>query len=247
MTAGSLDDRRIPPVVAETVATATGRAERHDPVRPHTGGPAGNALLTAWVGVVLLVLFVAELVTLLDVQGLITWHVALGAVLIPPALAKTASTGWRIARYYTGNGSYRQAGPPPLVLRLLGPLVVLTTLALLASGVVLVVLGQGVSREPLAVVLGFRVDWITVHQASFIAWGAATGLHVLGRLVPAVRLVARRSGTDGRVPGSVLRGGVVLLGAAAAVVAAVLLVHADASWHQQLWQFGPHGQPPQLH
>src|SRR5437660_12665963 len=101
----------------DLLAQVTGRAHRDDAALPGTGGPAGNARLTAWTGLVLLVLFVAELVTLLDVHGLISWHVALGVLLIPPALLKTASTGWRIVRYYSGNRPYRQAGPPALFLR----------------------------------------------------------------------------------------------------------------------------------
>ena len=226
-----LGDRRIPVAVAETIAAATGRAERHDPVAARTGGPAGNALLSAWVGVVLLALFVAELLTLFDVHGLITWHVAIGALLIPPALAKTASTGWRIVRYYAGNRAYQHAGPPPLLLRVLGPLVVVTTLALLASGVVLVALGQDASRQTLMAFLGFRADWITVHQAAFIGWAAATGLHVLGRLLPALRLVGGRIRGGSTVPGTALRIGMLALATATAVLAAVLLVRADGSWH----------------
>src|SRR5215471_16465349 len=135
------------PVVAE----ATGRTHRHDEALPG-GGPAGNARLTAWVGLVLLALFAAELVTLLDVRGLVSWHVAVGIALIPPALVKTGSTGWRIVRYYTGNRPYRRAGPPPLLLRVLGPLVVLTTLAVLGTGVLLLVVGAGASLHPLLTV-----------------------------------------------------------------------------------------------
>ena len=131
---------------AEALETAIGRGHRTDPVLPRSGGPAGNASLTAWTGLVLLVLFLAELVTLLDVRGLISWHVALGALLVPPALLKTATTGWRIARYYAGSAAYRTAGPPPLALRLLGPLVVLSTLAVLGSGVALVLVGETSSR-----------------------------------------------------------------------------------------------------
>lgn len=176
-------------MIRDALATALGRERRADPVLPRTGGPSGNARLTAWTGLVLLVLFLAELVTLLDVRGLISWHLALGVLLVPPALLKTATTGWRIARYYAGNAAYRSAGPPPLVLRVLGPLVVLTTLALLGSGVVLVLVGDVAGRQALLTVVGQRVDWITVHQAAFVVWGVATGLHVLARTVPAWQLV----------------------------------------------------------
>jgi hypothetical protein len=41
----------------DAVAEATGRHRRRDPVRPVTGGPAGNARLTAWLGALLLTLF----------------------------------------------------------------------------------------------------------------------------------------------------------------------------------------------
>ena len=131
--------------VTETLTEAIGRETRDNPVLPVTGGPAGNVLLTAWTGLVLLGLSLAELLTLFDVQGLISWHVALGALLIPPAVMKTASTGWRMSRYYLGSPTYRRAGPPPLLLRLLGPLVVVSTLGLLATGTLLVTLGVGVA------------------------------------------------------------------------------------------------------
>src|SRR5690349_19801876 len=128
--------------VAGTLAEATGREARDNPVLPGSGGPAGNSLLTAWTALVLLVLSVGELLTLLDVHGLISWHVALGALLVPPAAMKTASTTWRFASYYLGRTPYRQAGPPPLLMRLLGPLVVVSTLGLLGTGVLLVLLGE---------------------------------------------------------------------------------------------------------
>ncbi|HET8601017.1 MAG TPA: hypothetical protein VFL99_11880 [Segeticoccus sp.] len=214
----------------EAAAAAVGQSERHDPVRAGTGGPAGNALITAWVGLVLFALFLAELVTLLDVRGLISWHVAIGALLVPPALVKTASTGWRIVRYYRGNPDYERAGPPPLLLRLLGPMVVVSTLALLTTGVLLIVFGQDTSRRTLLAPLGFRIDWITLHQATFAAWTVATGLHVLARLVPALRRAGARAQRE-EVPGAALRMGIMVALLAAAAVIAVLLVQADASWH----------------
>jgi len=183
-------------LAAETLATALGEDQRTDPVLSRTGGPAGNARLTAWTGLFLLVVFVAELVTLLDVSGLISWHLALGVLLVPPALLKTASTGWRILRYYTGHPSYRTAGPPPVVLRLLGPLVVLSTLGLLGTGIALVLVGATASRETLFTVVGQRVDVLTFHQGAFIVWAVATGLHVLARTIPAWRIVSA-----GSVPG----------------------------------------------
>src|SRR6478752_4564021 len=95
--------------LAGALAEATGRRERENPVLPTTAGPAGNAVLTAWTGLVLLVLSVAELLTLFNVRGLISWHIAIGALLVPPALMKTATTSWRMTRYYLGSEPYTRA------------------------------------------------------------------------------------------------------------------------------------------
>ena len=211
------------------LAEATGRSHRDDPVLRGSGGPAGNARLTAWTGAVLLVLFLIELATLLNVTGLIGWHVVVGVLLVPPALLKTGSTGWRILRYYTRSPAYRQAGPPPMLLRVLGPLVVLGTLAVLGSGLALLALGSDASLRPFLSVFGYQVSALTVHQASFIVWAVVTGLHTLGRLVPATRLITGRLA----VPGTVARI-VGLMGVAVvATLAAVLIYNASASWTAQ--------------
>lgn len=222
--------------VAETLAEASGREARENPVLPGSGGPAGNALLTAWTALVLLTLSVAELLTLFDVRGLISWHVALGALLIPPSVMKTVSTGWRMVSYYLGRPPYRRAGPPPLLMRLLGPLVVVSTLGLLGSGVLLVLLGEDRSHQNLVTLFGFRVDWVTLHQGFFAVWAAAAGVHLLGRFVPALRstvLPARSgSGTESGsgVPGRWTRALWFLTMAASAAALAVLLVHTEGSW-----------------
>jgi hypothetical protein len=223
-------------VVSETAGAALGREHRPDPVLPGTGGPAGNARLTAWTGLVLLVLFVAELVTLLDVHGLIGWHLAIGVVLIPPALLKTATTGWRILRYYGGDSAYRKAGPPPLLLRLLGPLVVLGSLALLGTGLALVVLGEERSRESLFSVVGQRVDVLTLHQASFAVWAVVTGLHVLARLLPAWQSAAARNPV---VPGPRARGLVLAGSLVVAGLCGVLVLAHPGGWDRDD-RFRPH-------
>jgi hypothetical protein len=227
--------------VSDVVAEATGREHRDDPVLPGTGGPAGNAALTAWTGLVLLVLGVAELLTLFDVRGLLSWHVAIGALLVPPALLKTGSTGWRLVRYYTGHAPYVHAGPPVLLLRLLGPLVVVSTLAVLGTGVLLVLLGEPSGHTDLFTVVGFRVGWVTLHQAAFAVWAAATGLHLLGRIVPALRLTVAGRGLGG-VPGRAARTAALALTVAVAAVLAVVLVHAEGSWGHDFREH--HGGPP---
>jgi hypothetical protein len=217
---------RLRALVTETIQTAGGRRHRADPVAGPTGGPAGNAHLTAWTGLLLLVLFLAEIVTLLDVHGLISWHVVIGVLLVPPALLKTATTGWRIVRYYTGNPAYREAGPPPTFLRILGPLVILSTLAVLGTGLALIALGPQESRQTLLTVAGQRVGALTLHQASFVVWAVATGLHTLARLVPAAQIVSSRATRPGR------HGRIAVLVAVVglAVVSAVLVLSVSGSW-----------------
>jgi hypothetical protein len=220
---------RLRRITSEAIAEATGRDLRADAIVDGSGGPAGNARLTAWTGLLLLVLFAAELVTLLDVRQMITWHLAIGTVLVPPALLKTASTGWRILRYYTGSRRYRDSGPPPLILRALGPLVVLTTMALLGSGLALVVAGPRTGRGPQVDVLGQRIDILTIHQAVFAAWAVVTGLHVLSRLVPALRLTVRPAAAGG-VPGGYRRVAILFVTAALAVPLAIVVVQAGHAW-----------------
>src|SRR3954463_14190309 len=171
-------ERTWPQPIGEVLDTALGTAHRDDPALPRTGGPAGNARLTAWAGIALLALFLVECVTLLGLDRMISVHILVGAMLVPLALLKTATTGWRIVRYYAGDPAYRQAGPPPTVLRLLGPLVVLTSLPVLGSGLALVPLGDA-AHDTLLARAGQRVDAITIHQACFVAWLIVVGLHTL--------------------------------------------------------------------
>jgi hypothetical protein len=239
---------RLKGELVDAAEAAAGHERRRDPVLPRTGGPAGNARLTAWTGLVLFVLFVAELVTLLDVRGLISWHVVLGVLLVPPALLKTASTGWRILRYYTGQPGYRSAGPPPLPLRVLGPLVVATTLLLLGSGLLLILVGDQRSRQPLVTVLGQRVDLLSLHQASFILCAIALGLHVLARAVPALSLTVgwapgRRIARE-PVPGVRPRLAVVTATLAIAAVTAALLLPLASGWQDDRFAKSGHDRPP---
>jgi hypothetical protein len=173
-----------------------------------------------------------ELLTLVSIHNLISWHVAIGALLVPPAVLKTGSTGWRMVRYYLGNPPYREAGPPPTLLRLLGPLVVVSTLGLLATGVWLVVLGPGSSHHSLFSLVGFRVDWVTLHQGFFAVWCVVTGLHLLSRLVPALRVTVGKD-RSAYVPGTWARWLLLAGTAASAAALAVTLVRADgwASFH----------------
>lgn len=89
--------------------------------------PEGNSRITALTAVVLLVLLAVEGATLLSVQTFISWHIVIGMLLVPIVLLKMGSTGYRMLRYYTGREEYVRGGPPPLPLRLLGPVLVFAT------------------------------------------------------------------------------------------------------------------------
>lgn len=140
----------------------------------------GNARLTGSVAAVLLVLLAVEGVTVLRVGSLLTVHVVVGLVLIPPIVLKLASTGYRFTRYYAGSPAYRRKGPPPMALRVLGPLVVLLTVILFATGVALLFASASL-----------RSLLLTLHQVSFVLWFVVMTVHVLGHIGETARLAPR--------------------------------------------------------
>jgi hypothetical protein len=220
--------------IDEVIEEAVGRRHRPDPVLGRTAGPAGNAQLTAWTGLLLLALAVVELVTLIDVRGLLSWHVVVGVLLAAVAALKIASAGWRFLRYYGRNRPYRQAGPPPMLLRILGPFAVLGTVAVLASGLWLIVVGPDTGRRTLLTLLGQRIDLVSLHQASFIVFAVAAGLHLLARFVPAVVLATERGHRGvGRLRGRGPRIAVLVVAVVAGALAAALILPAAAPWQDE--------------
>jgi hypothetical protein len=135
--------------------------------------PAGNERLTAMTGAILLVLFVAECFTLLNLGKLLTLHFFLGMLLLGPVGLKVGSTLWRFTRYYTGSAAYVRRGPPAPLQRVTGPFVILTTFAVLGTGFMLLVAGGGPGGGP----------WIQLHHMSFLLWALVILIH-LGSYVP---------------------------------------------------------------
>lgn len=131
-----------------------------------------------------------------------------------------------MVRYYSGKPAYVDAGPPPIPLRLLGPLVVASTLALLGSGVQLVIVGEDSARQS-TTLLGLSVSWLALHQAAFACWAVVTGLHVLARFLLAVRLT--RAGVIGHV-GTGLRATTAVAVVAASVLVSLLVLNGAGSW-----------------
>ena len=142
------------------------------------GGTAGNGRLTAAAGAALLVLFAVLGATIVRIHGLLSVHLFVGMLLIPPVALKMASTGYRFVRYYTNDPSYRRKGPPEAALRLMAPLLVLSTLVVFGTGVGLLFAGPS-SRGSL----------LPIHKLSFFAWLALMAVHVLGHLPEMVSLL----------------------------------------------------------
>ena len=137
--------------------------------------PDGNERLTSSTGLILLVLLAVETLTTLALRTYLNVHLFLGLLLLPPVALKLATTGWRFARYYTGSKPYVLEGPPRMLLRVLAPLLVASTLALFGTGVAMIVVGHrgGELR--------------TLHTFSFVAWGVLIGVHVLAYFTRVLR------------------------------------------------------------
>jgi hypothetical protein len=150
---------------------ASGGSKRTRAERLTGGGTNGNERLTAVVGATLIVLLAVIGVTILRIGQLLSVHLFVGMLLIPPVLLKLSSTGYRFVRYYTANPRYRAKGPPEWPLRLIAPLVVLSTLVVFVSGVVLLFVGPSA-----------RATWFPIHKYSFFVWVAFMAIHVIGHL-----------------------------------------------------------------
>ena len=155
---------------------------------------AGNERLTASTAVALLVLLALEGVTLLALRQLLSVHIFVGALLIPPVLVKLGSTGYRFVRYYTDNPPYVSKGPPHPLLRGIAPIIVLTTVIMFASGIALLLAGPP-SKPTL----------LPIHKISFIVWVVFMSVHVLGHLLELPRAVRPDLGREADVPGRSLR------------------------------------------
>jgi hypothetical protein len=185
-------------------------------------GADGNARLTGAMGMVLLVVLFVEGITILQIRQLITLHVFLGLLLIPPTALKVASTLYRFVRYYRRSPSYVRRGPPPPLLRWTAPLLIIFTAAVLATGVALIAVGPGQPR-----------GLLTAHQFSFFVWFALMALHVLGHVKEAAVLSWRDwwpRASRSRPRGKGQRRGLVAISIVAGVGLGAALLPVASSW-----------------
>jgi hypothetical protein len=179
-------------------------------------GVEANARLTSVLGMVLLVLLAVEGFTILSVRQMIKLHLILGLILIGPVVAKCLTTGYRFINYYRGAPAYRHKGPPHVLLRVLGPVVIVTSLAVLGTGGALIYYPD-------------RGAWLTLHKASFILWFGAMTLHVLGHVIEGGRMTVaelRRPALRGRAIRLLAVGAALLAG----VGIALAVYPSSSSW-----------------
>ncbi|MGI8412506.1 MAG: hypothetical protein ACR2LV_06040 [Solirubrobacteraceae bacterium] len=186
------------------------------------GGTDGNERLTTYTGVLLLVLLAVVGVTILRIGQLIWLHLFFGFLVIGPVGVKMASTGYRFVRYYTREPAYRKKGPPELILRLIAPIVVVSTVIVFASGIVLMFDGP---RD--------RGPWLSIHKVSFIVWGVLTAAHVLGHLSSvgqSLRNARPSTAAPGVTPGAAGRWITIAGALVGGVVLAIVLTAQFAPW-----------------
>jgi hypothetical protein len=203
-------------------------------------GVMGNERLTTVVSLVLLVLIIVELVTSAFLRLWLTAHTVVGVLLAGPLLLKMGATGWRFLRYYTRAPAYVHRGPPPLMLRVLGPVLLVTTLVMIGSGIGLVVTGP---LQP----------FLLTHVFSALLWLPLIAVHSLAHFQHVKRSIASdwSSRQGSRFPiGRVLRLGANLGALLLGVIGAWLLLPAATPlfvWGQtHVIGVGPFGVAPLL-
>lgn len=171
----------LPPILADTLDVALGRTHRADPAASGSGGPAGNARLTA-LGRPAAACPVggrtcdADRRQWLDQLAYRSRH--------PPTPAGAAQ-----------NGNHRVAHRPLLQRHVKPgrhrccyasscPVSSALPWACSLPGCCWF-LGQDRTRIVRIAAPGQRVDWLTLHQGMLIVWAVLTGLHVRARAVPA--------------------------------------------------------------
>jgi len=183
---------------------------------------------------VLFLLLAAECVTILKVGRFMTPHFFIGMLLLGPVTLKAGSTIYRFCRYYSGSAPYLRRGPPELMMRILGPFVIASTVGVFGSGIALAVVGPGSAKSM----------WMFLHKASFALWLCVVTVHVLVYLPRLPVLIAaefghapgqhsaRRAGArlGRRLGGRAARIWLLIASLAGGLVIAMLTMHLATPW-----------------
>lgn len=156
---------------------------------------------------------------MIRMRGLVSAHMFIGLVLIPPVVLKLASVGYRFGRYYTAARAYRAKGPPRTFLRVLAPVLVLSTIGIFVTGVVLMADGHKAGAL------------LEIHKVSFIVWVVVFGVHFLAYLPEVLRGLPDAWTAARRPAGGVLRGALVAASAGGGVALALALLPTITRWH----------------
>ena len=198
--------------------TMHSEARHRRPAR--TSGVEGNERLTAMTGALLLLGFAVEGFTVLQIHRMLFIHELVGGLLIGPVLLKMASTIYRFVKYYTGSVPYMRKGPPTPVLRLLGPLVILTSVAVLGTGIIVGIVGPG------------NGQWLFLHKATFVLWFGVMTIHVLNYAPRLPRILWMRPADGGTVgaPGGSVRWLALVFSLAAGIAIAAVALQLSTKW-----------------
>jgi hypothetical protein len=177
-----------------------------------------NERITAIAGAVLFVFIIIELLITANLHGLITEHIFVGVLLSGPLVVKMFSTGYRFFRYYTKSSDFVRKGPPNIILRLLAPFLVLSTVLVFISG-----FGLAFGHD----------DGLfgKIHSISVALWIPLTAVHAYAY----IRKVPRLIGSDWnkqskyQMPGRIARLGINIAGLMAGAIAAIVLLPLYAS------------------
>lgn len=205
-------------------------ASRPSP-QPQAGdaaGVVGNERLTAQAGAVLLVLSLVVTATAAYAHGLLPIHIFVGVLFIGPLAEMVGSTGYRFLRFYTGSAAFVRRGRPRLALRILAPLLLVSTFLVVASGLALLWAGS---------------RFVVVHVFTALFWLPIITLHAFAHTPSVPRLIGDdwRPAISRAMAGRGLRLGVTLLALVAGLIAAVLVQPSAApmlAWASTV-AFGP--------
>lgn len=153
-----------------------------------------NNRITAIAGTILFILIIAELVITANMDQLRSEHIFVGVLITGPLVVKLCSTGYRFFRYYTKSPDYVKAGPPNLLLRILAPFLVITTILVFMSGLGLVLGGHahaGLFHRIHVLSVTFWLPLLSIHIYAYIRkatglmahdWTKQSKFHVPGRV-----------------------------------------------------------------
>lgn len=135
----------------------------------------GNERLTGLAGAVLLQLILVIIVTAANANALLAIHIFVGVLLIGPLTVMVGSTGYRFLRYYANSSSFVRRGKPLLALRILGPLLLVTTGMVVVTGIALLFAGPGL---------------LVLHVFSALFWLPTVAIHAAAHAGRIPRLIA---------------------------------------------------------